>query len=92
MAFSATLDDQCSVLSRTVDRSKVAASRYDRWSKTSWESSAENLVEKANRQDRNMIVHAGLIAPLRDQLLEYFRFQEDSDNLRLLIVVKEAHL
>ena len=27
-----------------------------------------------------------------DQILEYFQFQEDSDELRLLIVVEEAHL
>jgi DNA helicase HerA-like ATPase len=27
-----------------------------------------------------------------DRLLEYFQFQEDSDDLRLLIAVEEAHL
>jgi len=27
-----------------------------------------------------------------DQILEYFQFQEDSNNLRLMIVVEEAHL
>jgi DNA helicase HerA-like ATPase len=32
------------------------------------------------------------VAQMLDQLLEYFQFQEDSDNLRLLIVVEEAHL
>jgi DNA helicase HerA-like ATPase len=31
-------------------------------------------------------------AHMLDQLLEYFQFQEDSDELRLLIVVEEAHL
>jgi hypothetical protein len=32
------------------------------------------------------------VARMLDQLLEYFQFQEDSENLRLLIVVEEAHL
>jgi KaiC/GvpD/RAD55 family RecA-like ATPase/DNA-binding transcriptional ArsR family regulator len=32
------------------------------------------------------------VAKMLDQLLEYFQFQEDSDDLRLLIVVEEAHL
>jgi DNA helicase HerA-like ATPase len=32
------------------------------------------------------------VAQMLDQLLEYFQFQEDSDILRLLIVVEEAHL
>jgi len=32
------------------------------------------------------------VARMLDQLLEYFQFQEDSDELRLLIVVEEAHL
>jgi DNA-binding transcriptional ArsR family regulator len=32
------------------------------------------------------------VAHMLDQLLEYFQFQEDSENLRLLIVVEEAHL
>jgi DNA helicase HerA-like ATPase len=27
-----------------------------------------------------------------DQILEYFQFQEDSEDLRLMIVVEEAHL
>jgi len=34
----------------------------------------------------------GKVAQTLDKLLEYFQFQEDSDNLRLLIVVEEAHL
>ena len=34
----------------------------------------------------------GKVAETLDKLLEYFQFQEDSDNLRLLIVVEEAHL
>jgi DNA-binding transcriptional ArsR family regulator len=32
------------------------------------------------------------VAKMLDQLLEYFQFQEDSEELRLLIVVEEAHL
>jgi hypothetical protein len=32
------------------------------------------------------------VAQILDQLLEYFQFQEDSDDLRLLVVVEEAHL
>jgi KaiC/GvpD/RAD55 family RecA-like ATPase len=32
------------------------------------------------------------VAKMLDELLEYFQFQEDSDDLRLLIVVEEAHL
>lgn len=32
------------------------------------------------------------VAQILDQLLEYFQFQVDSENLRLLIVVEEAHL
>ena len=32
------------------------------------------------------------VAHMFDQILEYFQFQEDSDDLRLLIVVEEAHL
>jgi len=32
------------------------------------------------------------VAHMLDQLLEYFQFHEDSDDLRLLIVVEEAHL
>jgi len=32
------------------------------------------------------------VAGMLDQLLEYFQFQDDSDELRLLIVVEEAHL
>jgi KaiC/GvpD/RAD55 family RecA-like ATPase len=32
------------------------------------------------------------VARILDQLLEYFQFQEDSERLRLLIVVEEAHL
>jgi hypothetical protein len=32
------------------------------------------------------------VSHMLDQLLEYFQFREDSDNLRLLIVVEEAHL
>jgi DNA helicase HerA-like ATPase len=32
------------------------------------------------------------VARMLDQILEYFQFQEDSDDLRLLIVVEEAHL
>jgi len=34
----------------------------------------------------------GKVAQILDQLLEYFQFQGDSDDLRLLIVVEEAHL
>jgi len=34
----------------------------------------------------------GRVAQTLDKLLEYFQFQEDSDSLRLLIVVEEAHL
>jgi KaiC/GvpD/RAD55 family RecA-like ATPase/DNA-binding transcriptional ArsR family regulator len=34
----------------------------------------------------------GKVAQVLDQLLEYFQFQGDSDDLRLLIVVEEAHL
>ena len=34
----------------------------------------------------------GKVAQILDQLLEYFQFQEDSSDLRLLIVVEEAHL
>jgi KaiC/GvpD/RAD55 family RecA-like ATPase/DNA-binding transcriptional ArsR family regulator len=34
----------------------------------------------------------GKVAQTLDKLLEYFQFQEDSDGLRLLIVVEEAHL
>ena len=34
----------------------------------------------------------GKVAQMLDQLLEYFQSQEDSDDLRLLIVVEEAHL
>jgi KaiC/GvpD/RAD55 family RecA-like ATPase len=34
----------------------------------------------------------GRVAQILDQLLEYFQFQRDSDDLRLLIVVEEAHL
>jgi len=32
------------------------------------------------------------VAHMLDHLLEYFQFEEDSDDLRLLIVVEEAHL
>jgi DNA helicase HerA-like ATPase len=32
------------------------------------------------------------VSQMLDRLLEYFQSQEDSDNLRLLIVVEEAHL
>jgi len=32
------------------------------------------------------------VARMLDQILEYFQFQEDSEDLRLLIVVEEAHL
>jgi len=32
------------------------------------------------------------VARMLDQILEYFQFQEDSEELRLLIVVEEAHL
>jgi DNA helicase HerA-like ATPase len=32
------------------------------------------------------------VAKMLDRLLEYFQFQEDSDNLRLLIALEEAHL
>ena len=32
------------------------------------------------------------VARMLDQLLEYFQLQEDSDDLRLLVVVEEAHL
>jgi KaiC/GvpD/RAD55 family RecA-like ATPase len=32
------------------------------------------------------------VAHMLDQILEYFQFQEDSNNLRLMIVVEEAHL
>jgi len=32
------------------------------------------------------------VADILDRLLEYFQFQEDSDDLRLLIAVEEAHL
>jgi uncharacterized protein len=32
------------------------------------------------------------VARMLDQILEYFQSQEDSDELRLLIVVEEAHL
>jgi KaiC/GvpD/RAD55 family RecA-like ATPase len=32
------------------------------------------------------------IARMLDQILEYFQFQEDSEDLRLMIVVEEAHL
>jgi KaiC/GvpD/RAD55 family RecA-like ATPase/DNA-binding transcriptional ArsR family regulator len=38
------------------------------------------------------VERVGKVAQILDQLLEYFQFQEDSDNLRLLIVVEEAHL
>jgi hypothetical protein len=38
--------------------------------KTSWERSLENLVEKAVRQDRNIVMHTGLISPLRDRLVD----------------------
>ena len=34
----------------------------------------------------------GKVAQTLDKLLEYFQFQEDSNDLRLLIVVEEAHL
>ena len=34
----------------------------------------------------------GKVAKMLDQMLEYFQFQEDSEILRLLIVVEEAHL
>jgi len=34
----------------------------------------------------------GKVAQTLDKLLEYFQFQKDSDNLRLLIAVEEAHL
>jgi hypothetical protein len=32
------------------------------------------------------------VAHMLDQILEYFQFQEDSEDLRLMIVVEEAHL
>jgi DNA helicase HerA-like ATPase len=32
------------------------------------------------------------VAKMLDRLLEYFQFQDDSDDLKLLIVVEEAHL
>jgi KaiC/GvpD/RAD55 family RecA-like ATPase len=32
------------------------------------------------------------VAKMLDELLEYFQFQEDAEDLRLLIVVEEAHL
>jgi DNA helicase HerA-like ATPase len=32
------------------------------------------------------------VARMLDELLEYFQFQEDAEDLRLLIVVEEAHL
>jgi KaiC/GvpD/RAD55 family RecA-like ATPase len=32
------------------------------------------------------------VARMLDQILEYFQFQEDSEDLRLMIVVEEAHL
>lgn len=39
-------------------------------SKESWERSMENLVEKANGQDHNMVMYSGLICPLRERLVE----------------------
>jgi hypothetical protein len=32
------------------------------------------------------------VAHMLDQILEYFQFQGDSNDLRLMIVVEEAHL
>jgi KaiC/GvpD/RAD55 family RecA-like ATPase/DNA-binding transcriptional ArsR family regulator len=43
-----------------------------------------DIYDSADRVDK--------VAHMLDQLLEYFQFQQDSDDLRLLIVVEEAHL
>jgi KaiC/GvpD/RAD55 family RecA-like ATPase/DNA-binding transcriptional ArsR family regulator len=43
-----------------------------------------DIYDSAERVDK--------VARILDQLLEYFQFQEDSEELRLLIVVEEAHL
>jgi hypothetical protein len=40
-------------------------------SKTSWKSSIENLVEKANGQDRDVVMYVGLFGPLRDHLVDH---------------------
>jgi len=39
-------------------------------SKESWDRSMENLDEKAAWQDTNLVMHAGLIGPLRERLVE----------------------
>ena len=43
-----------------------------------------NITEETDRVER--------VAFALDQVLEYFDLQDDSDNLRLLIVLEEAHL
>jgi len=43
-----------------------------------------DIYDSAERVDK--------VARMLDQILEYFQFQEDSEDLRLLIVVEEAHL
>jgi DNA helicase HerA-like ATPase len=46
-----------------------------------------DLSDITNKADRVEIV-----ARMLDRLLEYFQFQDDSDRLKLLVVVEEAHL
>jgi DNA helicase HerA-like ATPase len=43
-----------------------------------------DIYDSAERVDK--------VARMLDQILEYFQFQEDSEDLRLMIVVEEAHL
>lgn len=43
-----------------------------------------SIMDKADRVE--------VVAKMLDRLLEYFQFQEDSEELRLLVVVEEAHL
>jgi len=43
-----------------------------------------DIYDSAERVDK--------VARMLDQILEYFQFQDDSEDLRLLIVVEEAHL
>jgi len=53
-------------------------------------SAGATIVDLSNIYDSAERVNK--VARMLDQILEYFQFQEDSEDLRLLIVVEEAHL
>jgi len=53
-------------------------------------SANATIVDLSDRYDS--VERVDKVAHMLDQILEYFQFQEDSNNLRLMIVVEEAHL